>query len=80
VTWEALAEIWGAIEMTNGVERLEADRMSGTVNATIVIRYRSDVTPAMRFRIGTQVYHILAVLDGDGAHRFLRCQCQRRDL
>ena len=80
VAWEAAGEMWGAVEELNGTERIRADRISGEANALITIRYRSDVVPAMRFRIGTQIYHVLAVLDGDGCRRFLRCQCQRRDL
>jgi SPP1 family predicted phage head-tail adaptor len=80
VTWEAAGDMWAAVEAVSGGERIEADRMSGEVNALITIRYREDIVPAMRFRTGSQIFHILTVLDGDGAHRFLRCQCQRRDL
>lgn len=79
-TWEAVGDMWAAVEAQSGSERVEADRISGEVNELITIRYRDDVVPAMRFRTGSQIFHILTVLDGDGARRFLRCQCQRRDL
>ena len=79
-TWEELAELWGAVEAAMGKEAVAADRVSGQVGYQIIIRYRDDVTPAMRFRRGTEAFHILAALDKDGRRRFLVCQCERRDL
>ncbi len=80
VTWETVAEIWGAIEMRTGAERVEAGGIAGEVNATITVRYRDDLVPAMRFRNGAQVFEILSVLDTDGRRRYSRCQCQRRGI
>lgn len=80
VTWETVADMWAAVEALGGGERVDVGRLAGDVNARITIRHRDDVTPAMRFRIGTQVYEIVAALDGDGGRRFLRCDCQRRNL
>lgn len=80
VTWEAVGDMWAAVESQSGGERVRSGRLAGEVNSLVTIRYRDDVTPAMRFRIGGQVFEILTVLDGDGARRFLRCECQRRDL
>jgi len=34
----------------------------------------------MRFRQGTRVFYILAVIDEDERKRMLRCQCEERDL
>jgi len=79
-TWEELAELWGAVEAATGKESVAADRVSGQVGYQIIIRYRDDVTPAMRFRRGAEAFHILAALDKDGRRRFLVCQCERRDL
>ena len=79
-TWAPLAEIWGAVEAASGREALAADRVSGQVGYQIIIRYRGDVAPAMRFRRGTEAFDILAALDKDGRRRFLVCQCERRDL
>jgi SPP1 family predicted phage head-tail adaptor len=80
VAWEVEADMWGAVEDMSGSERVRGDRVTGEANALITVRYRDDIVPAMRFRNGRAVYSILAVLDGDGQRRFLRCQCQRRDL
>ena len=79
VAWQPLADMWGAVEMPSGRERVEGGRLSGTANARITIRYCEDVTPAMRFRNGSQVFEIRTVLDVDGCRRYLVCDCERRD-
>jgi SPP1 family predicted phage head-tail adaptor len=79
-TWVALAELWGAVEAATGKETVAADRVNGQAGFQIIIRYRDDVTPAMRFRRGAEIFDILAALDKDGRRRFLVCQCERRDL
>jgi SPP1 family predicted phage head-tail adaptor len=79
-SWEPLAELWGAVEAATGRETVAADRVTGRAAYVIIVRYRDDVAPAMRFRRGTEVFDILAALDKDGRRRFLVCQCERRDL
>ena len=79
-SWEALGELWGAVEAATGKEAVAADRVTGRAAYQIIIRYRDGVTPAMRFRRGTEAFDILAALDKDGRRRFLVCQCERRDL
>jgi SPP1 family predicted phage head-tail adaptor len=79
VAWEAVADMWGAVEMPSGRERVESGRLTGTANTRITIRYRDGVTPAMRFRNGGQVFEIRTVLDIDGRRRYLQCDCERRD-
>jgi SPP1 family predicted phage head-tail adaptor len=80
VAWEELAEVWGAVETMSGKETVSADRVAGEASCLITIRHRSDIAPAMRFRRGEEILHILSVLDKDGRKRFLACQCERRDL
>ncbi|NJM34939.1 MAG: phage head closure protein [Rhodomicrobium sp.] len=75
-----MGEVWGAVEASSGKEIVGADRVTGEASYTITIRYRPDLTPSMRFRRGTETFHILAVLDKDGRRRLLTCQCERRDL
>jgi SPP1 family predicted phage head-tail adaptor len=79
-SWAELAELWGAVEAATGKETVAADRVTGRTGYQIIIRYRDDVTPAMRFRRGEEAFDILAALDKDGRRRFLVCQCERRDL
>jgi SPP1 family predicted phage head-tail adaptor len=80
LTWAAIADLWGAIEVASGGERVTADRLSGTTQPVVTIRYRDDVTAAMRFLSGDRRLLIRAVLDPDGTRRFLRCLCEERDL
>jgi len=79
-TWEAVAEVWAMIEAQSGKETVEADRLSGTRRVDVTIRYREDVSANMRFRLGDRVLDIRAVLDEDGRRRFLKCNCEERDL
>lgn len=78
-SWQDVAEIWGALSGAGGSEGMMADRISGSAKHRITIRWRSGVLPAMRFLLGAQHFHILAVLDMDGRRRFLRCECEERD-
>ena len=78
--WDAVADLWGAIETDSGGEHAAADRLSGHTLPVITIRWREEVAPSMRFRLGTRLLQIRAVLDPDGQRRFLRCLCEERDL
>lgn len=79
-TWEPVAELWAAVMSRSGKEAVLADRVAGERRVEVTIRYRDDVTPAMRFRLGERCFHVRAVLDEDGRRRFLKCQCEERDL
>ena len=79
VAWEAVAELWAAIRPIGGDERLEADQVAGRITHTIWIRRRSGVDPSMRFRQGTRLFDIRAVLDTEDRTR-LRCLCEERHL
>jgi SPP1 family predicted phage head-tail adaptor len=79
VTWQLVAELWGAVRPITGDERLRADKVSGRVTHEIALRYRADVAPAMRLRDGTRVFAIVAVLDAGRRNR-LKCLCEERDL
>ena len=66
-------EIWGAIEMLRGDERLVAGRIEHAVTHRITIRYRAGVTAAMRFAAGLRRFAIRNVGDPDGCRRELVC-------
>ena len=46
----------------------------------ITIRHRAGVSPEMRFRAGTRIFHILSVVDVEDRGRWLICRCEERDL
>jgi SPP1 family predicted phage head-tail adaptor len=79
-TWQEVAELWADVRPASGFERVEADRLSGTVSHEIALRYRPGVTPAMRFREGTRLFQILAVIDVAERKRWLKCLCEEREL
>ena len=79
-SWEELAELWADVRPASGFERIEADRLSGTVSHEIALRYRAGVSPAMRFRKGTRLFQILAVIDVGERKRWIKCLCEEREL
>ena len=79
-TWEPVAELWAMVDARSGKEAVEADRLSGSRKVDVTMRYRDDVTANMRFRLGDRALDIRAVLDEDGRRRFLKCNCEERNL
>jgi SPP1 family predicted phage head-tail adaptor len=79
VTWQTVAEVWASVHPITGDERLRADQVAGRITHTVFIRRRSGVTPAIRFRSGTRILEIVAVLDAPPRSR-LRCLCEERYL
>jgi SPP1 family predicted phage head-tail adaptor len=79
ITWVAAAEVWAAVRPITGEERLAHDAVTGSVTHQVWIRHRSGVVPAMRFRAGARVLHIVAVLE-PGRRRRLLCLCEERHL
>lgn len=74
--WSAVGLVWGAVRARTGSERLEADGAKGRITHDVIIRWRSDVTPAMRFRDGARALDIRAAFDPDDERRWLKCLCE----
>lgn len=79
-TWVSVAAVWAAMRPSGGGEGVDSGRLAGRVSHVITLRYRDGVTPAMRFRQDTRVFHILAAIDEDARHHWLRCLCEERDI
>jgi SPP1 family predicted phage head-tail adaptor len=79
-SWTPVATLFATLRAVSGGESFAQDRTAGRVTHEIVIRYRADVTPAMRFRLGTRLFEIAAAFDPDGRRRQLRCLVEERDL
>lgn len=79
--WTELVQVWGNILNLNGFESIKADQDVAIARASIRIRDRGDITPAMRavhLRAGTVVvatYEIKAVLPVQG-RRALDLVCE----
>jgi SPP1 family predicted phage head-tail adaptor len=79
VMWETVADLWAAIRAIGGEERLRADQIAGRITHEIWIRHCPDVAPAMRFRQGSRIFEIAAVLETERRDR-LKCLCEERYL
>ncbi len=75
-----MAALWADLRPSGGSETVEADRLAGRVTHEVSLRYRAGVQPAMRFRGGARLFHILSVIDVDERRRWLRCLCEEREL
>jgi SPP1 family predicted phage head-tail adaptor len=73
LTWVAVATLWGAVRPRSGIDTVVSDQRIGRQTAEVWIRYRPGVTPFMRFRLGTRLLGIVAVLELGGRHRWLKC-------
>jgi SPP1 family predicted phage head-tail adaptor len=77
VAWEAVAELWAHVRPLAGEERLDHDQVSARLTHAVWIRHRAGVSPAMRFRQGSRIYEIVAVLQ-PGRRTHLKCLCEER--
>lgn len=78
--WVTVATLFADLRPIGGDERYEADRLAGRVTHEVSLRYRAGVVPAMRFRKGTRIFHIVTVIDVDERRRWLNCLCEEREL
>ena len=78
-TWSTVASIWGEIRHPSGLEHIRAGVQTSVVRASIRVRRRGGITPAMQAVHGTVVYDIEAVLpdDVDRLYMFLVCKAQQ---
>lgn len=80
VTWDEAAVLWAKLTPRSGAESLAHDRVSGSVSHEIVVRYREDITPARRLRLGPRVFDIRSAFDPDGRRQWLVCAAEERGL
>src|SRR5687767_2038695 len=79
VAWQPVAELWAHVRPLSGDERLIHDQIAGRLTHQVWLRHRAGIVPAMRFRQGTRIYEIVAVLDG-ARRTHLKCLCEERSL
>lgn len=78
--WVTVATLFANLRPIGGDERYEADRLAGRITHEVSLRYRAGVVPAMRFRKGTRIFHIVSAIDVDERRRWLTCLCEEREL
>lgn len=69
--WTDVATLWADIRMKSGLESIKAGAPVSTVQASIRIRYRSDVTAGMRVVHNLQAYNITAVMPDVGGREYV---------
>ena len=73
-TWSAVAAVWADIRHPRGLEAITGGAETSTAMASIRIRYRNDLTAAMRVLSGSAVYQIKAVLPEKRLYVDLVCE------
>jgi SPP1 family predicted phage head-tail adaptor len=73
--WQNVAKVWASIEPATGREWLASQEFRAQVTTRIRIRWRVDVTSAMRALHGATVYSIEAVLPGYAGRSELQLMC-----
>lgn len=77
-SWAHVSDVWAGIRPRSGSEVTDAGGLAGRVSHEITIRYRAGVGPPQRFRLGSRIFDIKAVIDELEAHRFLICLVEER--
>ena len=76
--WRPLCRLWGDVRHTSGTESIRADVLTGTVKASIRIRYRPDIAAEMRAVLPDgAVYDIKAVLPDLRRREYTDLVCER---
>ena len=71
ITWSNLVDLWARIEPVAADEKAVAGHVTGIVTHTITLRWRDDITGAMRMTYHGRTFRILAVYDPDETQRYL---------
>lgn len=61
-SWSTVCTAWADVRHLSGMEAALAGSEASAVKASIRIRWRDGITPAMRVMVGSTIYQIRAVL------------------
>lgn len=75
-SWVAVDTIWAALRAETGGERFEAEREESAIRWRVLMRWRPDVTAAMRLRLGERTFAIHSACDVDARRRFMTLRCE----
>lgn len=74
--WSTLAEVWADVRQGNGLEVVKAGAPVSEIKASIRIRWRTDVTNAMRVLVGSTPYEVEAVIQDEARRVFTDLVCK----
>lgn len=75
-SWIDLGKVWADIRATGGLEAIKAGAATSTVQASIRLRYRTDIDSGMRLIQGSTTYNVLAVLPDFVQKRHVDLVCE----
>ncbi len=75
VLWTPVATVWASVISAGLGERASFDSVAGRVSHRLRVRWRSDLAPGWRARIGERVLRIESAVDRDAARRWLHLDC-----
>lgn len=75
-SWTIFATTWANIRFLNGVESVKADSEVSVSKVSIRIRYRQDITAAMRISYNSITYQIKAVLPDESKREHVDLACE----
>ena len=76
MVWRPLCKVWSDIRHMSGSETMKHDVLSASVRASVRIRWREDITPDMRVKIGGKPYAIRAVIPDAAKRVFVDLVCE----
>lgn len=74
MTWTDVCTVWADIRPLVGTRRYQAKQLNSEVAGQIVIRYRTDITTAMRIKYGARYFEILAIINPDERNESLEIE------
>ncbi|WP_367847006.1 phage head closure protein [Rhodoferax sp. WC2427] len=74
--WVQFAKPWANIKHLSGAAAIRADAETSVVQASIRIRYRLDITAAMRVQHRANIYEIKAVLPDEQGKQHIDLVCE----
>lgn len=75
-TWFTVREPWASILVKNGAQTIKSDAPASVVQASFRIPWCTDVTAAMRVKVGSAIFQIQAVLPDMQRRRHIDLVCQ----
>lgn len=73
--WQDVMTVWASIEPIRGSEYIQLQNTQAELSARIRMRYRPDITPAMRVLYQDRVFDIQSVIDINEQHTHLELMC-----
>lgn len=78
--WVKVTDLWAKIEPLSTSEQFSKDQVESKITHRIIIRYRDDIYPDMRFIKGQRSFEIIGVLNEMERNRWLELQCKEQQL